>query len=384
MNSAGSRPGPGTPAGPAEADLAVIGGGQLARMMQQAAIGLGVRIRLLAEGPEVSAAQVIPDHRVGDYTDLDDLRAVVADVPVVTFDHEHVPPEHLRALQAEGHACRPGPDALLFAQDKAAMGTGSGARRPVPAPRLRLLVADLETFGSRPSSRPPAAATTARACGSCDSSAEADGGLRVRSSPAGRGARRLPPRAVRAGRASPSGEVVASRWWSRARPTASARRSWRRPPISTRGWPPSAEIARAIATRARRHRGARRRAVRDTDGRLLVNELAMRPHNTGHWTIDGAPPASSRTTSARCSTSRSAPPRPDAMVGDGQHPRRFGRRPGGQPPTCSTPCRTSGPPVRQGGEGGPQGRPVTRRRRPHRQPRPCPPGRGSVREGHDG
>ncbi|MCW2801213.1 MAG: 5-(carboxyamino)imidazole ribonucleotide synthase, partial [Aeromicrobium sp.] len=84
-------------------------------MMQQAAIGLGVHIRLLAEAPDVSAAQVTPDHVVGDYTDLDTLRAVVADSPVVTFDHEHVPPEHLRQLLAEGHACRPGPDALLFA-----------------------------------------------------------------------------------------------------------------------------------------------------------------------------------------------------------------------------------------------------------------------------
>ena len=130
------------------ADLAVIGGGQLARMMQQAAIGIGVRIRLLAEGPDVSAAQVIPDHRVGDYTDLEDLRAVVTGVPVVTFDHEHVPPEHLRTLQAEGHACRPGPDALLFAQDKGAMRMRLG-ELGVPYPRNTPIssLADLEAFG---------------------------------------------------------------------------------------------------------------------------------------------------------------------------------------------------------------------------------------------
>ena len=85
-------------------ELAVIGGGQLARMMQQSAIGLGIRIRLLAEGPDVSAAQVVPDHVVGDHTDLDTLRSLVAGAPVVTFYHEHVPPEHLRTLEAEGHA----------------------------------------------------------------------------------------------------------------------------------------------------------------------------------------------------------------------------------------------------------------------------------------
>ena len=59
--------------------LAVVGGGQLARMMQVPAVALGLRIRLLAEGPDVSAAQVVPDHLVGDHTDLDDLRAVCAE-----------------------------------------------------------------------------------------------------------------------------------------------------------------------------------------------------------------------------------------------------------------------------------------------------------------
>ena len=128
--------------------LAVIGGGQLARMMQQAAIGLGVRIRLLAEAPDVSAAQVVPDSVVGDHTDLDSLRTVVGDAPVVTFDHEHVPPEHLRALEADGHACRPGPHALLYAQDKGAMRVRLAALG-APCPRNAPIdsLADLEAFG---------------------------------------------------------------------------------------------------------------------------------------------------------------------------------------------------------------------------------------------
>ena len=50
--------------------VAVIGGGQLARMMAEPAAALGIPLRLLAEAPGVSAAQVIPDHVVGDYTDL--------------------------------------------------------------------------------------------------------------------------------------------------------------------------------------------------------------------------------------------------------------------------------------------------------------------------
>ena len=100
---------------------AVIGGGQLARMMAEPAHALGLPLRLLAEAEGVSAAQVIPDHVVGDYRDLDTLRRVTAGCPVVTFDHEHVPTEHLRVLVTEGVACRPGPDALVHAQDKGVM-----------------------------------------------------------------------------------------------------------------------------------------------------------------------------------------------------------------------------------------------------------------------
>ena len=78
--------------------VAVIGGGQLARMMAEPAAAMGIPLRLLAEADGVSAAQVIPDHLVGDYTDLDTLRKVVEGCEVVTFDHEHVPTTHLHAL----------------------------------------------------------------------------------------------------------------------------------------------------------------------------------------------------------------------------------------------------------------------------------------------
>ena len=92
--------------------LAVIGGGQLARMMAEPAAALAIPLRLLAEAEGVSAAQVIPDHMVGDYRDLGTLRKVTDGAAVVTFDHEHVPTEHLGALAEAGVACRPGPDAV--------------------------------------------------------------------------------------------------------------------------------------------------------------------------------------------------------------------------------------------------------------------------------
>src|SRR5688572_23787265 len=117
-------------------------------MMAQPAIALGLPLRLLAEAPGVSAAQVIPDQLVGDYTDLDTLRAVTRDCPVVTFDHEHVPTEHLHALVADGIAVRPGPDALVHAQDKAVMRRRL-AELDVPCPRNAVVadLADVEAFG---------------------------------------------------------------------------------------------------------------------------------------------------------------------------------------------------------------------------------------------
>src|SRR5680860_1884434 len=86
-------------------------------MMAEPAAALGIPLRLLAEAPGASAAQVIPDHTVGDYTDLATLRVVTEGCEVVTFDHEHVPSDHLHAL-ASHLAVRPGPGALLHAQDK--------------------------------------------------------------------------------------------------------------------------------------------------------------------------------------------------------------------------------------------------------------------------
>ncbi|MEJ7636208.1 5-(carboxyamino)imidazole ribonucleotide synthase [Aeromicrobium sp.] len=270
--------------------LAVIGGGQLARMMQQAAIGLGIHIRLLAEAPDVSAAQVIPDHLVGDHTDLDTLRSVVADVPVVTFDHEHVPPEHLRTLEAEGHACRPGPHALLYAQDKGDMRARLGSLG-VPCPRHAAISSpeDLDTFGY------PAVLKTTR--GGYDgkgvwvvrSAADADEAFAT-----GRALlaeelvdfrRELSALVAR----SPSGEV-------RAYPVVESRQAGG---VCAEVVAPAPDLdprldaeARAIAERIASEldvTGILAVELFETaDGRLLVNELAMRPHNTGHWSIDGA------------------------------------------------------------------------------------------------
>src|SRR5680860_724431 len=129
--------GAGPRVGPAPV-LAIVGGGQLARMMAQSAVSLGIPLRLLAEGPGDSAAQVVPHSTVGDYRALHTLREVTRGCAVVTFDHEHVPTSHLHALAEDGVACRPGPLALVHAQDKGVMRSRM-TELDVPGPRHALV-----------------------------------------------------------------------------------------------------------------------------------------------------------------------------------------------------------------------------------------------------
>ncbi|MFM1993942.1 MAG: hypothetical protein RL537_631 [Actinomycetota bacterium] len=99
--------------------IGVIGGGQLARMMQPAAIALGLELRVLAEAENSSAHQATS--MIGDYTDFETLRKFAGTVDVITFDHEHVPVEHLKKLEDSGVAVRPGSSALIHAQNKLVM-----------------------------------------------------------------------------------------------------------------------------------------------------------------------------------------------------------------------------------------------------------------------
>ena len=101
--------------------IGVVGGGQLARMMAPAATNLGFELRVLAEAPDVSAVAAVRTAPVGDYKDLETVRQFAKDVDVVTFDHEHVPSDILKTLIAEGINVQPRPDALIYAQDKIEM-----------------------------------------------------------------------------------------------------------------------------------------------------------------------------------------------------------------------------------------------------------------------
>ena len=274
-----------------------MGGGQLARMMQQAAIGLGVPLRLLAEGPDVSAAQVVRDPLVGDYHDLDRLREVAAGCAVMTFDHEHVPTEHLHALAADGLACRPGPAALVHAQDKAVMRERLTALG-VPCPRWRLVTGTQEVAAvAEALGGFPLVLKTAR--GGYDGkgvwvvdgpdhpgvAAAFASGTTVLAEERVDFARELAALAVR----SPSGQtavypVVESVQLDGICAEVTAPAPGLDPDLAVAAQRVALQIAGELDVT-----GVLAVEMFETrDGRILVNELAMRPHNTGHWTIDGA------------------------------------------------------------------------------------------------
>ena len=347
--------------------LAVIGGGQLARMMAQPAIALGLPLRLLAEAEGVSAAQVIPDHVVGDYRDLDTLRAVTAGCSVVTFDHEHVPTEHLHALEDDGLAVRPGPGALVHAQDKARdAGAARRARRcPRRGTRSWPRSRTSRRSASRASSRPPAAGTTARASGSSPVPRSApsrsawppETGVRLLAEEVVDFRRELSALVARA----PSGQaaaypVVASTQVDGICVEVVAPAPDLDPDLAGR----AQEIALTIAGALDVTGVLAVELFETTDGRVLVNELAMRPHNTGHWTQDGAVTSQFENhLRAVLDLPLGSPSLRSPLDGDGEHPRRARRH---RPAVRRVPARAgprpapAGAPLRQGPAAGPQGR----------------------------
>jgi phosphoribosylaminoimidazole carboxylase (NCAIR synthetase) len=130
--------------------VAMVGGGQLSRMTHQAAIALGQTLRVLATDPAESAALVTADVQLGDHRELADLRRLADGATVVTFDHEHVPTEHLQALVDAGHRVAPGPAALVHAQDKLVLRRAlAEAGEPQPAWAQADTADDVTAFAAR-------------------------------------------------------------------------------------------------------------------------------------------------------------------------------------------------------------------------------------------
>ena len=278
------------------ASVGVIGGGQLARMMTPPAINLGLELKVLAEAEGSSAA--LATTQVGDYTHLDVVREFAQTVDVITFDHEHVPLPVLEALESEGVKVNPPSKALAFAQNKLKMRKRLGALGlPMPA-WAEIQDADaLQTF------------------------IDAHGGVAILKTPIGG----YDGKGVRVVRSADDaidwlgnleqygGSLLAEEKVDFVRELAQL--SARRPSGEFKAWPlvqtiqengvcsvvispapdasadtleATAEIARKVAEGLEVTGVMAVEMFEARDGRLLINELAMRPHNSGHFSIEGS------------------------------------------------------------------------------------------------
>ncbi|GAA4890594.1 5-(carboxyamino)imidazole ribonucleotide synthase [Actinomycetospora straminea] len=277
--------------------VTMIGGGQLARMTHQAAVALGQSLRVLATGPGEPAALVTPDVVLGEHTDLEALRRAAAGAEALTFDHEHVPSEHLRALVADGVAVHPGPDALRHAQDKLVMRTRlRELGEPVPPFAAVAGVEDVTAFAEEHGW--PVVLKAVR--GGYDGrgvwvldDAEAARATVTELLAAGtplmveqRVALRRELAAVLA--RSPFGQAAV---WPVVE-TVQEQGICTEVLAPAPGLDPGrAEEAEQLALRIAHALGVvGLLAVElfETDQGLVVNELAMRPHNSAHWTIEGS------------------------------------------------------------------------------------------------
>jgi 5-(carboxyamino)imidazole ribonucleotide synthase len=278
--------------------VGMVGAGQLARMTHQAGIALGQSLRLLADSPDDGAAMVAGDVQVGDYRALADLRRFAAGCDVLTFDHEHVPGEHVQALAADGVLVLPSAQALRFAQNKAEMRRRlSGLGVAGPAWRDLSAEADPRTalaeFGEDAgwpvvlkaisggydgkgvwvldslAAAEPLLASGTPLLAEARVELDFEVAALVARSPFGQGAAWTPVETVQ--QDGICTEVIAPA------PRLSAEQAESAQQLALR-IARELDVVGVLAVELFVERG----------GRLLVNELAMRPHNSGHWTIEGS------------------------------------------------------------------------------------------------
>ncbi|TFV83810.1 5-(carboxyamino)imidazole ribonucleotide synthase [Microbacterium sp. dk485] len=278
--------------------VGIIGGGQLARMMIAPAVELGVEARVLAEEPGMSAE--LAATATGDYRDADTVLAFAHDVDVITFDHEHVPQDVLAALVDAGVAVHPGPEPLGVAQDKLVMRRRMqelGAPQPewAAVSDETQLQGFLDAHGGRAVVKTPRGGYDGKGVRVVSAAHEVQDWFTTLAEDARGGellveelvdfSRELAQQVAR----RPSGQVAVypvvetvQRGGVCAEVLAPA------PGASARLRQAAADLGVAIAEGLGVTGMLAVELFETTDERILVNELAMRPHNSGHWTQDGA------------------------------------------------------------------------------------------------
>jgi len=264
--------------------VGVIGAGQLARMMVAPATALGVNLILFAQSADDSGAQ-ITHHVIGDYNDLESLKSFAAQCDVVTFEHELVPLSVIKGLEASGVRIYPPSTAFLYSQDKAEM---RAKLQSFPAPTWKVVTSTQEVDQYPLIAKAISGGYDGRGVWKINSQDELAEVLKTT------------PRllieelisfdseiAVMVAR-SPHGQATS---WA---PTETIQEDG----ICTLTITPAQSVAPEIAEQAQKLAldiaqevgviGVMAVEMFVKGEHLYINELAMRPHNSGHWTIDGS------------------------------------------------------------------------------------------------
>ena len=277
--------------------VAVVGGGQLARMMTGPATELGITLRVLVESADAAAALGAHEAIVGLPSDADAVARLLDGAAVVTWEHEHIPAAVFEAAEEAGVPALPSAWALTHAQDKIAMRTRLDVLG-VPNPRWSRVAtsADVEHFlsggdgaGVLKLSRGGYDGKGVRVISAAAEAedwlaAAATGGPAVLIEEKVPFTRELSAQVAR----RPSGQMVAY-------PIVE---STQRDGVCAEVVAPAPDLAPWVATEitalamtiATKLDVVGMLAVElfQVGDRVLVNELAMRPHNSGHWSMDGA------------------------------------------------------------------------------------------------
>ena len=264
--------------------VGIIGAGQLARMSIAPAIALGVDLLVLATDSNDSAAQ-INQHVVGDYTDLATVREFAAQCDVITFEHELTPLSIIKALEAEGVVVRPSSAAFEFSQDKSAMRQ---KLQEFPSPKFQIVTAINQVENFPVIAKAISGGYDGRGVWKVNSAKELGDLLQ-----------QMPKVlveeliefdyeiAVMVAR-SPHGQATT---WA---PTQTVQKDG----ICVMTISPAPLLSAALSEKAQKLAldiaaevgvvGVMAVEMFVKGENLFVNELAMRPHNSGHWTIEGS------------------------------------------------------------------------------------------------
>lgn len=264
--------------------VGVVGAGQLARMSIAPATALGVNLLLLAGDSNDSAAQ-INKHVVGDYTDLTTVREFATHCDVITFEHELIPLSIIKALEAEGVVIRPSSAAFEFSQDKAVMRQ---KLQGFPSPKFQIVTAIDQVDKFPVIAKAISGGYDGRGVWKVNSAKELGDLLQ-----------QMPKLlveelidfdyeiAVMVAR-SPHGQATT---WA---PTQTVQKDG----ICVMTISPAPQLSAALSEKAQKLAldiaaevgvvGVMAVEMFVKGENLFVNELAMRPHNSGHWTIEGS------------------------------------------------------------------------------------------------